>query len=273
MVVRAQPTLSPGMSARIEEAVALSPSSFRKSEGNGLGGEDTEEDGENESSDSDVEREVHGLGDEGHGLDDEVHSLEDAGLGSKEEEEEAVPEGQQQAAPAADTAVSEPLGLVYRALRRRELAVEEDQVPSTFEVDPEDDRVYTDIPGYAPPAAPVQTPPSPEWSSGSLHVSPSSVVPSPIASPVATPTATISRLDALPPIVFADIDRDVRELYTRSGAVRDEIFSQRYRLRSLEREQERVARENHDLRMQLAEERHERLELADRVARMERRQE
>ncbi|GKD37231.1 hypothetical protein Tco_1257438 [Tanacetum coccineum] len=109
MAVRAQPTLSPGMSARIEEAVALSPSSFRK-----------------------------------------------------------------------------------RALRRRELAVEEDQVPSTFEVDPEDDRVYTDILGYAPPAAPVQTPPSPEWSSGSLHVSPSSVVPSPIASLVATPTATIS---------------------------------------------------------------------------------
>ncbi|GJT85605.1 hypothetical protein Tco_1067322 [Tanacetum coccineum] len=37
-----------------------------------------------------------------------------------------------------------------------------------------------------------------------------------------------------------DIDRDVRELYTRSGAVRDEIFSQRYRFRSLEREQERA---------------------------------
>ncbi|GJU50177.1 hypothetical protein Tco_1219732 [Tanacetum coccineum] len=35
-------------------------------------------------------------------------------------------------------------------------------------------------------------------------------------------------------------DRDLRELYTRSGAVRDEIFSQRYRFRSLEREQERA---------------------------------
>ncbi|GKG60832.1 hypothetical protein Tco_0614394, partial [Tanacetum coccineum] len=33
------------------------------------------------------------------------------------------------------------------------------------------------------------------------------------------------RLDALPPTLFADIDRDVRELYTRSGVVRDEIFS------------------------------------------------
>ncbi|GJZ51170.1 hypothetical protein Tco_0605685 [Tanacetum coccineum] len=67
-------------------------------------------------------------------------------------------------------------------------------------------------------------------------------------------------LDALPPTLFADIDRDVRELYTRSGAVKDEIFSQRYRLRSLEREHESVAvtfrdLENHDLRMQLAKER------------------
>ncbi|GJT68267.1 hypothetical protein Tco_1019747 [Tanacetum coccineum] len=43
-------------------------------------------------------------------------------------------------------------------------------------------------------------------------------------------------LDALPPTLVTDIDRDVRELYTRSGAVRDVIFSQRYRLRSLERE-------------------------------------
>ncbi|GKG10379.1 hypothetical protein Tco_0341779 [Tanacetum coccineum] len=76
-----------------------------------------------------------------------------------------------------------------------------------------------------------------------LPVSPSSlVVPSPIASPVATPTATISvdedqfievgeqlelhmsilhdhtqRLDALPPTLVANIDRDVRELYTSSG--------------------------------------------------------
>ncbi|GKC28942.1 hypothetical protein Tco_1036236 [Tanacetum coccineum] len=44
----------------------------------------------------------------------------------------------------------------------------------------------------------------------------------------------------MPPTLFAEIDRDVRELYTRSEAVRDEKFSQRYRLRSLEQEQERA---------------------------------
>ncbi|GJV16470.1 hypothetical protein Tco_1361793 [Tanacetum coccineum] len=105
-----------------------------------------------------------------------------------------------------------------------------------------------------------------EWSSGFLPVSPSSlVVPTSVASPVTTPVATIEVdkdeflevgahlelhksilydhtqcLDVLPPTLFEGYDRDLRELYTRSGAVRDEIFSQRYRLRSLEREQERA---------------------------------
>ncbi|GKA12038.1 hypothetical protein Tco_0691584, partial [Tanacetum coccineum] len=67
--------------------------------------------------------EYHGLDDEGHGLDDEDHGLEDKGLGLEEEDED-VPESQQQAVPATNTAVGEPLGLGYGALRRRELAVE-----------------------------------------------------------------------------------------------------------------------------------------------------
>ncbi|GKA53827.1 hypothetical protein Tco_0747142 [Tanacetum coccineum] len=171
-----------------------------------LGDEDTKDDEEDESD------EDHGLGDESQGLEDEGLSLE---------EEEAVPEGQQQAVLVVETATSKPIRLGYEALRRRELKVEEDQVPNTFEVgqssrsvpekegieriyafrqptlvtsvDPEDDRVYTNISAYAPPAAPVQTLPSPEWSLGSLPVSPSSfVVSSPIASPVATPTTIIS---------------------------------------------------------------------------------
>ncbi|GKC11558.1 hypothetical protein Tco_1008340 [Tanacetum coccineum] len=169
---------------------------------------------ERESHDLDDESnglddEGHGLDDKGHGLDDKGHGLEDEGPGM-EEEEEAAPEGQQQAVLVVDTAASEPLGLGYGAARRH----------------PEDGRVYTDIPTYAPPTAPVQTPPSPEWSSelyGSiLH-------------------DHTQRLNALPPTLFVDIDKDVRELYTRSGVVRDEIFSQRYRFRSLEREHERTA--------------------------------
>ncbi|GKB23412.1 retrovirus-related pol polyprotein from transposon TNT 1-94 [Tanacetum coccineum] len=110
---------------------------------------------------------------------------------------------------------------------------------------------YELLRAYVPLAAPTHTPLSPEWSLGSLPVSPSfPIVPSPIALPVATPRATISvdedqfievgeqleihgsilhdhtqRLDAQPPTLVANIDRDVREMYTRSGAVRDEIFS------------------------------------------------
>ncbi|GKE60768.1 hypothetical protein Tco_1511135 [Tanacetum coccineum] len=297
------------MSARIAEAGSLSPSSFRKryrssyeipspsssptllvrkryrgtselildtnSDGDELWEEDTKED---ESSDVDVEREreSQGLDEEGHGLDDDGQGLEDEGPSMEEEkEEEAVPEGQQQAVLVVDMAVSEPLGLGYRAARRRALESTEEITPSMYEVgqssssvleqegaewvsayrqptlvtwvDLEDGKVYTGIPTYIPPATPVLTPPSFEWSLSSLPVSPSSpVVSSPIASPVATLEATISvdkdqfleagtqlelhgsilhdhtqRLDALPPALFKGYDRDLRELYTRSRAVRD----------------------------------------------------
>ncbi|GKE24134.1 hypothetical protein Tco_1435646 [Tanacetum coccineum] len=248
MAVRTQPTLSPGMSARIAEAAALSPSLFCTSE--------LVEDTEEESSNSDDKRDR---------SEDEV-PYSDVG------EEEAALEGQQQAVPTEDTAVDKPLGLGYGALRHHELVVGEGEMPSTFEptlvtwVDPVDGRVYTDIMTYVPPVAPVQTPPSPEWSFGSLLVSPSSpAVPTLVASPVTTPVAIIAvdedeflevgaqhelhrsilhdhtqRLDALPPTLFEGYDRDLKDLYIRPGAVRDEIFSQRYRLKSLEREQERA---------------------------------
>ncbi|GKD82256.1 hypothetical protein Tco_1349095, partial [Tanacetum coccineum] len=188
MTLRAQPIMSPYHSARVTDVMALSNSAFYIE----IGDEDTDEDGEDERLDADDERERsynkgHGLDDEGHGLDDKERSVESDGLGLEVSEEEIVPEGQQQAAPATDIAVDKPLGLGYKALRRQELAVEEDQV------DPEDGMVYIDIPAYVPPVEPVQTLPSPEWSSGSFPISPSSsVVPLPIASPVATPTATIS---------------------------------------------------------------------------------
>ncbi|GKD72627.1 hypothetical protein Tco_1330909, partial [Tanacetum coccineum] len=170
------------------------------SEGDDLREEDTKAD---ESSDVNDERESQGLDDEGQVLDDKGQGLDDEGK------------------DLDDEAVSEPLGLGYRAARRRSLDSTEEIEPSTYEVgyssrsvpeqegaemisafrhptfvtgvDPEDGMVYTNILTYAPPAAHVQTPPSPEWSLGSLPISPSSlVVPSPIALLVATPAATIS---------------------------------------------------------------------------------
>ncbi|GKC52763.1 hypothetical protein Tco_1075508, partial [Tanacetum coccineum] len=138
----------------------------------------------------------YGLDDESRGIDDEGHSVESDGL-----------------APVVGMTVSAPLRLVYGALRRRELALEEGDVHSTFEVgqgsgsaleseipervsafrqptlttwtDPEDSMIYIDIPDYPPTAPPVQTPPSPEWTSGSLPISLSpSNDPSPISSPM-----------------------------------------------------------------------------------------
>ncbi|GKC56765.1 hypothetical protein Tco_1084363, partial [Tanacetum coccineum] len=235
MAMHTQLTLSPSMSARIAEAAALSLSSFRKryrssyetpspsssptlpvrkrykgtyelildtdSEGDELGEEDTKKDESNESQ---------GL--EGEGL-----SLE---------EEEVAPEDQQQAVLASrrfcvvNTVVSEPLGLGYGEARRRALESIEEIAPSTYEVeqssrsvpkpkgaerisafrqstlvtwvDPENNRVYTDVRAYAPPTAPL------ELHGSILH-------------------DHTQRLDALPPTLVADIDRDVRELYTRSG--------------------------------------------------------
>ncbi|GKB29593.1 hypothetical protein Tco_0868994 [Tanacetum coccineum] len=159
--------------------------------------------------------------DEGPIEEDEDPIVEDEGLtvGVKgpEEDEEVIPGGQQQAAPVVGTTVSAPLGLGYGALRRRELALEEDYVYSTFEVgqgsgsaleserpervsasiqstlttwiDPEDGMVYFDVPAYPPRAPLVQTPPSPEWTSGSLPISPSPfVIPSPISSLLIVPS-------------------------------------------------------------------------------------
>ncbi|GKG10727.1 hypothetical protein Tco_0342127, partial [Tanacetum coccineum] len=143
-------------------------------------------------------------GDEGPGI-----RVESFGLGGNA----AIPKGQQRAAPVMETTVGEPLGLGYGALRRREIALGEVRMPSVLEVGqssrsiPEPERpervsalrqptlttwiyledgiAYIDVPAYPPPAPPIQTPPSPEWSSGSLPVSPAPcIVPSPISSPM-----------------------------------------------------------------------------------------
>ncbi|GJT18047.1 hypothetical protein Tco_0876753 [Tanacetum coccineum] len=166
--------------------------------------------------------------------------------------DESVPEGQPRAAAVVETAVGEPLGLGYEALRHQEIALEEGRMPSVFEVDIEDGIVYIDVPAYPPLAPPAQTPPSPEWSSGSLPIFPSpSIVPSPISSPMipltvpspaASPAMTETkgfltelearvkiqeglihdhtvRLEELSPALSEMYDRDIGVLFTRSGAV------------------------------------------------------
>ncbi|GKD39486.1 hypothetical protein Tco_1259693 [Tanacetum coccineum] len=191
--------------------------------------EDTEEE-EDESSELDDERE--GSEDEGPGSGDKSRDME--------REEEVVPEGQQQAAPVVDIAVGEPLGLGYGALRRQELALGEGEPTLITWTDHEDGKVYTDIHAYTPPVAPAQTPPSPEWSSGSMPISPlSPAVPTPMASPaISSPLASPATVEA--------------ESFMAIHGSQGEVY---------------------ELRRQLAEERRERLELTERVTRMEKRQE
>ncbi|GJS88942.1 hypothetical protein Tco_0771578 [Tanacetum coccineum] len=218
-----------------------------------------------------IDDEGYGLDDEGHGRDDESHGIEYEGHSVKsnrlglEEEGEAIPRGQQQVAPVMETTVSAPLGLGYGALRHRELELEESNIYSTFEV------------GQGFGSAPVSE--RPERVSAFRQPTLTTWI-DPEERGLISDHAV--RLEELSPSLFKRYDRDIGELFPRSGAVREEIFSQRYRFRSLEYEHERVAvtfraiwrpvlaleawaGENRDLRLQLAEERHARLELADVV--------
>ncbi|GJT96767.1 hypothetical protein Tco_1092285 [Tanacetum coccineum] len=200
------------MSARIAKAAALSPSSFRKRYRSSY---------ETPSPSStltlpvrkryrgaselveDIEDESLDSDAEREGSEDEGHGLEDEGPGLEEVEEAA--------------------------------ASREGSMPSTFKIGQisrsvsEQQRVEETL----SPRIPVHT----TWIDPE-DISPSSpIVPSPLASPATTPAATIS-VDK--DQFLEGFDRDFGELYTRLREDSDEIFSQRYRLKSLEQEQERA---------------------------------
>ncbi|GKA96935.1 hypothetical protein Tco_0824829 [Tanacetum coccineum] len=241
MTVRVQPAMSPGYSARVTEAMALSDSAFRKRYRSSY---------ETPSSSSYLALPVRKryrdtseliLDTDSEGVSWEMRILRRMRVWMRLTRERG------QIIRVIDSSGcgysrGEPIGLGYGVARHRALESIEDITPSTYEVDPEDDRVYTDITIY-PLVAPVQTSLSPEWSSGSLPNSLSShEVPSPIASLMATPTATISvnedhflevgaqlelhgsilqdhtqRLDALLPTLIADIDRSLEHEQERTA--------------------------------------------------------
>ncbi|GKA90779.1 hypothetical protein Tco_0812649 [Tanacetum coccineum] len=335
IAVRVPHAMSSGLSASMAEVAAMSESALRKRfrsscesslsvsppdlplrkryrEDEGPTAEDDDPTAEDEGltvgvESPDMDDEGYGLDDEGHGRDDESHSIDDEGHSVEsdglglEEEEEAVPGGQQQAARVVGMTVSAPLGLGYAALRRRELALEESNIYSMFEVgqgfgsapvferpervsafrqptlttwtDPEDGMIYIDIPDYPSPAPPVQTPPSIEWTSGSLSISPSpSDDPSPISSPmtpltlpspIATPAAVETEGFLTELGAQVQIDIEVEAWAGQTDAQREAIW---HAISD-------VQGENQDLRLQLAEERRARLELAEVVDGMRRGQE
>ncbi|GJX70912.1 hypothetical protein Tco_0308083 [Tanacetum coccineum] len=218
MAMRVPPTMSSGLSTSMAKVATMSESVFRKrfrssyeslpslsltdllawKRYRGTVSEDAEDEGPTADDEDPITRDEglaagvegpgtgdesyglddgsHGMDDESRGLDNEGHSIESDGL-DLEEGEEAVLGGQQQAAPV--------VGII---------------------TDPEDSMVYIDVPTYPPPL-PVQTPPSLEWTSGSLPISTSpSVVPSLVSSPmisltvpspVATPAAAETKGDII----------------------------------------------------------------------------
>ncbi|GKC41635.1 hypothetical protein Tco_1059357 [Tanacetum coccineum] len=241
MAVRVPPVMSPGLSASIAEVATMSDSTFRKRHSHlylyilaiilyrlqrsiqfkrTINAEDKGPTAKDEDP---------AAGDEGPGMGVEILSLGG---------DEVVPEGQPRAAPVVETAMGEPLGLGYRALRRQEIALGEGRMPSVFEIDLEDGIAYIDVLAYPPP---VQTLPSPEWSSASPAMVETEGFMTELGARVEMQEGLIRdhtvRFRELSPALFEMYDRDIGELFTRPGAVIDEIFSQRYRFRSLEYEQ------------------------------------
>ncbi|GJT31938.1 hypothetical protein Tco_0922357 [Tanacetum coccineum] len=173
-----------------------------------------------------------GMGVERHGLDDEGHSVESDRLGLGEEEE-VVPKGQGSgSAPDLE--------------RPKRVSASRQPILTTW-IDLGDGMVYIDVPAYPPPAPPVQTPPSPEWSSGLLPISPSpSIVPSPIPSPmipltVPSPVATPATVETEGFLTELGAQVEMQGGLIHDHAVRLEELSPALFERSLEHEQERVA--------------------------------
>ncbi|GJW47509.1 hypothetical protein Tco_0079155 [Tanacetum coccineum] len=221
IVVRVPPVMSPGLSASMEEVAAMYESAFckrfrssyesspssslpdlplrKRYRGTSELVEDDEDNDDEEEEDEEIEESLdfesmsEDAKDEGPTAEDEDPAAWDESLAAGDEA--PIWEGggggytgeSAAGSPVMRTTVSAPLGLGYGALRRRELALEEDHVYNMLEVGLglEDGIVYIDVPVYPPLALPAQTPPSPEWSSGSFPISPSHcIVPLPISSPV-----------------------------------------------------------------------------------------
>ncbi|GJT30245.1 hypothetical protein Tco_0910520 [Tanacetum coccineum] len=249
MVVRVPPVMSPGLSAIMEEVAAMCESTFYKRfrssyesspsssppdlpswkryRGTSELVEDDEDD-DNEEEDKEIEE----------SLDSESMSedAEDEGPAAQDED----PAAWDESLAAGDEAPSDGLGL-----GEDEEAVPESQQRAVLVVETAD-RVLDLHPSPRDQSGslPAQTPPSLEWSSGSLPISPShSIVPSPISS-LMIPLTVPSPIDTP---VMAEIEGLLTELGAQG--------------------------ENQELRLQLAEERRVRLELAEIVGSMRRGQE
>ncbi|GJY20033.1 hypothetical protein Tco_0392599 [Tanacetum coccineum] len=241
MVVRIPPAMSQGLFASMAEVAAMSDSAFRKRFWSSYESSpsssppdlpswkryrgtfelvEADEEGDDEEEDEEIEESSNfdsvseDAEDDGPIAEDEDPVAGDEGLATGDEGpgigvespslggDEAVPGGQQRAAPVAETVMGEPLGLGYRALRRWERA---------------GCLVYLSSLPISPAPSIIPSP----ISSPMISLT----VPSPVASPATTKTeGFLTELGA--------------RVEMQGGLIRDHT---RYRFRSLEHEQERVA--------------------------------
>ncbi|GKE61407.1 hypothetical protein Tco_1511774, partial [Tanacetum coccineum] len=188
-----------------------------------------------DDEDHDLDDDTHGKDDEGRGINNEGHSVGSDGLGL-EEEEEAIP-----GVSSSTFEVEHGSGSAPESKRPERVSAFRQPTLTTW-IDPKDGMIYIDILDYPPPVLPVQTPPSPKWTSGSLSISASHFdVPSPmihmtVPSPIATPTIVetegfLTELEAQVEMQGVLIDGRVVRLEELSPAL----------FESLEYEHERVA--------------------------------
>ncbi|GJW34993.1 hypothetical protein Tco_0057913 [Tanacetum coccineum] len=259
----AQPIMSPSHSVRVAEEMALSDSALHKRhrisyetssssfKEDDIGEEDTDDD-----EGHGLDDEGHGLDDEGHGLDDEGHGLDDEGHGLYDEgcsvENDGISlEGEEERRTEGQHGSSELGGNHECAFRTWVWGVEAPRLSSRRGL------AYIDIPAYPPPAPPAKTLPSPEWSSGSLPVSPAPfAVPSPILSPMISltvPSLIASLVTALTATILAcdttegnmsragyDDLRLVHDMLVQQAALQHELQEMRGRVTALEQERDRM---------------------------------
>ncbi|GJS62834.1 hypothetical protein Tco_0677398, partial [Tanacetum coccineum] len=169
MAVRVPPAMSPSLSTSMAEVAVMFESAFLE--------DDDEEDKEikeslHSDSVSEDEAPTAEDGDPASGTRFLLRGTRALGNGlGLGEEEEVVPTG--------DGSGSAP-----ESERPKRVLASKHPTLTTW-TDSKDGMVYIDVPAYPSPAPPIQTPPSPEWSSRSLPISPApSIIPSPISSPM-----------------------------------------------------------------------------------------
>nr|GEZ12008.1 hypothetical protein [Tanacetum cinerariifolium] len=223
MAVRVPPTMSPGLFAIMEEVAAMSDSAFCKSFRSSYESLPS-------SSPPDLPLQKRYQDDKDRAAGDEGLAAGDEGPGIGVE----------------SLSLGQSFGSVPESKSPERVSALRQSTLTTW-MDPEDGIVYIDVLAYLTPALPAQPFPSPEWSFGSLPISPAqSIVPLPISSPmipliIPSPVASLATAETGGFLTELGDRVEIRRGLICNHTVRLEELSPTLFERSLEHEQERVA--------------------------------